>query len=163
MKVTFEGKNGFVYEDGHSYQGYTPVVHPEQGIFLQLTSRRDFSNLYLGWERQPFPLCCGVDIVFNFGINGTFSEEVLDKWYQWAIYQTYKPAIGWIPKLLDKQNSVGKSTYPVYEYFLNKGIPISSPLKNIIYDNHVLIPLIFCQDKDEIFNPKYGLILKCQQ
>src|SRR5260221_9253712 len=80
--------------------------------------------LVLGWIRQSFPLCCGLDIVSQlYSYPPQFSEETMEKWWKWmeGFYPIMKPAIGIIPQIINENNEI-QPVEPMYKWFSSKGV-----------------------------------------
>lgn len=113
----------------------------------------------LGWHRQPFPLCCGLDTVHD--LYSLWPEEIMEKWWEWmkGIRPILKPAIGIIPQLIDQQNNA-IALDRTYSWYASKGVQWGNPIKNVNYPNHQLIPYLFFPAKgiEQILKPTFGMI-----
>ena len=120
----------------------------------------------LGWNRQPFPTVCGLDIVCELYQYDPrkFTPEIWEKWWQWAggVFPRI-PAIGIIPQIINERNQIALPE-PQYSWFVSKGTKFGIPFKNINYPNHVLQSYLFMPFKEtvkeQILNPKFGMILR---
>ena len=164
-QFTFPGENSFSIDvNTRTYAPDNAVISLslyKEMLYLYHTNMYNstiISSSILGWTRQAFPLCCGVEIVSI--LNHRWSDETMEKWWKWMETLTPQllPAIGIIPCLLDDTNNI-KPIEARWNWFASKGVQWGDPIKNILYPNHVLIPYLFFPHKgiEKILKPKFGM------
>lgn len=137
----------------------------QESLFIY--SKTPYSSTLLphrvfGWHRQPFPICCGLDIVtelYNYGHTNLHKIETMEKWWKWmeGLIPRVKPSIGIVPRIINEKNVMQEDPY--YAWYSSKGVQWGDPIKNFNYPNHVLIPYLFFPHKgiEQILKPKFGL------
>lgn len=167
MKKTIVFDNNFSIEfDSHIFSyardNTIDIVLNEENVSLNYNLEPTNKKIIFGWNNQPFPTCCGIDIVSNLHFNhDLYTLEQRIKWYEWVMARRRKPAIGYIPHLIHDDNSLDPTSLGgYYEFFRERGIPYGPPLKNTVYENHAIQAYLFMPDrhKDSILNPKKELL-----
>lgn len=163
----FPGENGFALDI--DTRKWAPVMENDVifrlhwdalYLYYQTMGLIDYTKYrILGWNRIPFPMCCGLDIVSEL-TNTTWPIDIMEKWWNWmkTMQPLVKPAIGIVPQLINGDNS--KMPIDIYySWYASKGVQWGDPIKNLQYPNHQLIPYLFFPSKgiEKILKPTFGM------